>query len=888
MAFMAAPPPDKSPMDESRPPDQAGIPTIQPAQGSDPHSTTIDDSRFPPGTLLSERYRIVGRIGKGGMGEVYRADDLKLGQSVVFKFLPQDLAGDAVWLKRLHDEVRIAREVAHPNVCRVYDISAVDGDHFITMEYVDGEDLTSLLRRIGHLPKDKAIQIARQLCAGIAAAHERNVLHRDLKPANIMLDGRGHVRITDFGIAALADQIDGKTARAGTPAYMAPEQLAGQHVTRRSDIYSLGLVLYEVFTGREAFHADSAAQLKRMRESGPPTTPSSFVQDMDPLVERVILRCLENDPADRPGSAIAVAAALPGGDPLAAALAAGETPSPEMIVEAGEKGGLSPAVALPCLAAVVIVTIVSVFLRDPFTVTSLVPFHRSPQVLADTASRIVADLGYPDAPADRAGWFSVADEYLEHIKETDESPGRWDRLAAGRPAAVAFSYSSSPEPMVPGNVAGRVRWDDPPLTTPGMIRMNLDTEGRLMRFEAVAPGTLEAPPSQPELDWSTLFAAAGLDPAEFHRTSPTWTPTVYCDTGAAWLGVYPEAPDTELRIEAGAFAGKPVYFELIGPWQEPRGTPDPMEAGEKVAASIFLTLFFLVLIGAGLIVWRHLRAGRGDRKGAARLAIYVFGIAMGSWIFQADHVLAMGELGLISRAFASAAGFAVICWILYVAIEPYARRHWPHAMVSWSRVLAGRFRDPLVGRDALFGCLCGLAFFLFAELGVVLVPLTGAPPPTPFFAADQDLYHGGGYIIGELFDSQSGVGIFLGAFVFLLLLRIVLRLGWLANTAFVLVIFGLFTEGLSVKDPGWIVVWLTSAAMAVIVLVTMIRFGLLSLIVMAFTAGLCFQFPATLDFSRWYAGTGIVGPVVVVGLAAYGFWISLAGRPLFRDELLET
>ena len=180
---------------------------------------------------MASRYRIIALLGKGGMGEVYRADDLTLGQAVALKFLPDDAARDEALLERFRNEVRMARRVSHPNVCRVYDVGEVDGQTFFTMEYVDGEDLASLLRRIGRLPPDKALEIARQLCAGLAAAHTKGVLHRDLKPANIMLDGRGQVVITDFGLAGVADNIRGPEVRSGTPAYMAPEQLAGKEVT---------------------------------------------------------------------------------------------------------------------------------------------------------------------------------------------------------------------------------------------------------------------------------------------------------------------------------------------------------------------------------------------------------------------------------------------------------------------------------------------------------------------------------------------------------------------------------------------------------------------------------------------------------------------------------
>src|SRR5215471_5804398 len=233
--------------------------------------TLLTEGRFLPGHLLAGRYRIIALLGKGGMGEVYRADDLTLGQPVAVKFLPEDATKDETVLERFRNEVRISRRVSHPNVCRVYDVGDVEGHAFFTMEYVDGEDLASLLRRIGRLPADKALEIARQLCAGLAAAHAKGVLHRDLKPANIMLDGRGQVVMTDFGLAGLVDQIPGTDVRSGTPAYMAPEQLAGKEVSVKTDIYSLGMVLYEIFTGKRAFDAESLPDLVRIKTESTPS-----------------------------------------------------------------------------------------------------------------------------------------------------------------------------------------------------------------------------------------------------------------------------------------------------------------------------------------------------------------------------------------------------------------------------------------------------------------------------------------------------------------------------------------------------------------------------------------------------------------------------------------
>jgi serine/threonine protein kinase len=192
-----------------------------------PARVSASEGRFAAGVLVTGRYQIIGLLGKGGMGEVYRANDLTLDQPVALKFLPESMARDTAMLARFHNEVRIARQVSHPNVCRVYDLGEVDGQPYLSMEYIDGEDLGSLLRRIGRLPADKALEFARRICAGLAAAHDKGVLHRDLKPSNIMVDSQGRVFITDFGLAAVTGELREAQAREGTPAYMAPEQLAG-------------------------------------------------------------------------------------------------------------------------------------------------------------------------------------------------------------------------------------------------------------------------------------------------------------------------------------------------------------------------------------------------------------------------------------------------------------------------------------------------------------------------------------------------------------------------------------------------------------------------------------------------------------------------------------
>ena len=220
------------------------------------------------------------------------------------------------------------------------------------------------------------------------------MLHRDLKPSNVMIDGDGNARVLDFGLAGLGEEFGEDELRSGTPAYMAPEQIAGEPFTVRSDIYSLGLLLYELFTSQRAFEAPTLGELMKLRRSDTtPATPTSIIKDLDPLIEKVIDRCLQKDPAKRPASALQVAAALPGGDPIAAALAAGETPSPEMVAAAPKEGALRPVVAISMLAAVLVGLAIIVLLADKVILHGYVPLNKSPDVLRENAREIIRTAG---------------------------------------------------------------------------------------------------------------------------------------------------------------------------------------------------------------------------------------------------------------------------------------------------------------------------------------------------------------------------------------------------------------------------------------------------------------------------------------------------------------
>jgi len=743
---------------------------------------------FTPGSVLAERYRIVALLGRGGMGEVYRAEDIKLGNLVALKFLPASLQNDAGALATLHAEVRNARQISHPNVCRVYDIGEVNGQHFLTMEYIDGEDLASLLRRIGRLPADKALETANQICAGLAAAHDSGFLHRDLKPANIMLDGRGRVRITDFGLALSRDDANGRNEIAGTLAYMAPEQIGNGEASVRSDIYSMGVVFYELFTGRLPFPATTPMELRRAHLETSPRTPSSVVKDMDPVVESAILRCLQKDPKLRPSSVRHVAAAFPGGDPLAAALAAGETPSPEMVAASGGTGSLRPLIAWTLLSGVVVSVVASILMSAQTELYRRVPLEKPPEALAERAREILGSAGYSAAPADTAIGFDEGNDFLRYVVEHDKSKTRWDHMETG---ASVFWYRGSPRPLVARDsflftdapMLGSVWTDDPPLNEPGMTLVSLNPLGRLTQFVAVPAQVDKQSGVAPLPDWAPLFAAAALDKSQWKATQPIWLPPVSSDSRAAWTGFLEDRPDLPMRIEAAAYGGKPVYFQVIGPWNRLKSlNEDQMSAGKNIYLAVFIVVFLSLLGSGAMLARRNLRMGRGDRLGAFRLATFVFVAWAVAWVFGAHHVADFSEFLLFIEALVWGLAWSCFIWLLYNALEPYVRRRWPATLVSWSRLLAGDFWNPLVGRDVLLGCLTGAFTVALGRLVWLVTVWLGYPPPQPESGPAWQ-FLGIRPIVSNLSIALMSAPIYwLGALFFLVLLRALLRKDWAAIT----------------------------------------------------------------------------------------------------------
>ena len=836
---------------------------VIPAATSLPASSSADEGRFVPGTLVAGRYRIVSLLGRGGMGEVYRATDLTLSQPVALKFLPDSGPDHQRALERFHSEVRIARQVSHPNVCRVYDVGEADGMPYISMEYVDGEDLASLLQRIGRLPVDKALEIARKICAGVAAAHDKGVIHRDLKPANIMLDRRGNVVVMDFGLAAVADQLRGAEARSGTPAYMAPEQLRGEQVTAKSDIYALGMVLYEIFTGKRAYDAATMAELIRLQESAQITSMSSIAAEIDPAVEKAIRRCLDPDPARRPATALSVAAALPGGDPLAAALAAGETPSPELVAASGKTEGLPLKRSLPLVLGLAALIIAVPFARTNVELHSFVPFELSPDALAAKVREYAVAFGYTALPADKKynlhwDWDAIADAH-KHIKNAADAR-RWYQAEP----PMRLGYRESPLPLV-ALPDGEVTENRPAPIISGMIEAWINSKGELRFFHAVPPELDRSTPARP-VDVQAISRAIGFDISQWPETTPKFTPHYAFDWQKAWKGQHPTL-HTDLTVQAAAWRGKITDLQVLWPWSKPWREPQSYTRDWRQSARMLVVnvVYGLVFLFSAFVAARNLRAGRGDRRGAWRLSAAYFILMGAAWMCAAHWVVDISMIGIFvvnaSDWFTSAA----LIWLLYIALEPAVRARWPHAILTWSRVLAGRWQDAQVAADLLYGALVGLivaAFFLAANwLDVWQGSVDTSTAEDVGVSARYFVAH----VLGKARNAaEFGLIVVFAIFCF----RAVFRKDWIASVA-AAVLFTLMEgsvwRGNLVNFAFFLIIF---ALLAFVLL----RLGLVSTMVAIFFANVLLLTPGAQSLTKPYESAVVLYPALTLAIVVWAFW----------------
>jgi serine/threonine-protein kinase len=864
-------------------------------------TTTDAGGLYPPGTVLAGRYRTVSLLGKGGMGEVYLADDLVLEEPVALKFLPIHSAENPDLMARFLAEVRLARKVTHPNVARVHDIAEADGRTFLSMEYVDGEDLHQLLKRIGRLPAEKAVEISKQICEGLHAAHEQGVLHRDLKPANVMLDGEGRVRLTDFGLAELArESTQGRVM--GTPAYMSPEQITGGEVSVRSDVYSLGLLLYELFTGRRAFQGKSMADYQRLQQHESPSRPSTVLEQMDPAVEAVILRCIEKAPDARPVSARQVTLALPGGDPLAAALASGATPAPELVAAAGSQE--APPVPVVCglfLGWVVLFAALLFLAPEGPTRPHLSPDAIPPAVLGDRIASLLESVGYVTPPEGSADWFRWDRKIVELREQALEEDAADEPDAGPLPTPLTYTRRLSPQELSSSGM--RFTEDDPAPTLPGMISVRTDATGRLLRLAVVpggpdGPGGPEPAPALPDGEaasggapaeasdappplrpeqlavapdtWDLLLAAAEIERAALTPVEPAFLPPMPSSERHAWRATLGGVPGWRLR--AAGLGGMPVMFELEPP--RPEGSEG---AGAGSASPWFNTLPFLVLLGLMILAWRNVHTGRADPKGGLRLGTIGFTTHLVYWLGMENH-----------SASSMLAGFGywtligAFQWLSYLSLEPFVRKRWPTAIISWTRFVRGRVLDPLIGRDILVGggaMLAGLTLLAGTDIVFRANGLGGEQPSFPIFGLESwwTSLAATVHVLGD------AVSLSFLLILPLVLLRSVIRVAWLGTLTWFVLIVGMSGPGFSFPaslPPEFAFELVFGLGFATLFWVLLTRFGVVACIVAMCVAGFWRSLPVA-GPDDWFSHVTVMVALGHLGLAAWGWRSAMAGRPVF-------
>jgi hypothetical protein len=414
-----------------------------------------------------------------------------------------------------------------------------------------------------------------------------------------------------------------------------------------------------------------------------------------------------------------------------------------------------------------------------------------------------------------------------------------------------------------------------------MAFATLDSRGRLRRFEAVPPQREAVSDPQPRPDWAVLFAEAGLDAGPFAEARPEWVPPQPFDARAEWTGAMPWSPATQVRVAAAAFRGKPVYFDVLGPWSVPTRMVEktPADTARRRTEAVLAALFVLLLLAALVFARRNLRAGRGDRRGAYALGAIGFGLELYCWFWRSHHVWSLtNERNVFLLGLAHALVAGTFLPLIYLALEPYVRRTIPDLLISWARVAEGRLRDPRVGRDLLLGGVAGaISAFAWHVANAIpaWTPVSGQTTLYPHYPFFEDVR---GALLGIGDPARDALAYALYVLGILFVLRLVLRRTWLAGVALAVVF--LFV--------GWgenpLLDGIAAVGLAVPLALVATRLGLVGLFAFWYMWVMLKSAALPFDPGRWYFGTSMLFLAFVVALFAYAFRISLGNRPVFAGD----
>jgi serine/threonine-protein kinase len=546
-------------------------------------------------------------------------------------------------------------------------------------------------------------------------------------------------------------------------------------------------------------------------------------------------------------------------------------------------------VAWALLGCLVLVSIAGVWMKDRAELFQRLKPSKSPDALAEQARTFIKQFGYLEEPADSEVALQPDSGFVDfqNGQDTRAFSIPWDNLSSLSP--VFFLYRQSPRPLEHSSLWLHVFsvGTDPPVLFSGEVVVKLDTEGRLRSLRAIPPAIVTFAPQTNSSDWAMLFSAAGLDIGAWRPTDPRWNPESYADTKAAWEGSLPDVPNVPIRIEAAAYQGKPVSFNVIYPWtRQERMAQTASNFYSKALTILGTVMFVIILAGPVFFARQNLRLGRGDRRGANRMVIALvlvpFTVAS---ILLDHHVSTSWEVEVFIRALARTMLAGGLVWTLYIAIEPFVRRRWPQMLISWTRLLSGEWRDPVVGRDVLIGCLAGVTQWSLALFSVLLSSWSGRPQTALMTSVTLNFVMGTSSFIGQhAFLLFSSVTIGLAATFLFVLLRTLLRKEWLATAIFIVVLTTPDSSQFSAAGP-----WFSFGAnlvASVIILFTLMRFGLVALAALCVCTGI-FGFSAITFQYSWFTGYGYASLLLIAALAFYGFKTSLGGRPVLSFSSID-
>jgi hypothetical protein len=487
----------------------------------------------------------------------------------------------------------------------------------------------------------------------------------------------------------------------------------------------------------------------------------------------------------------------------------------------------------------------------------------SPEMLAGRAREYIRSFGYNEPPKDTAMGWEYNQQFLAQLWKEKSVADRPGVLQTLQPPAIAFWYRQHPWGLYSMAAPAVTRTD--PWFRPSSIEVVLDPLGRLVEFHAAPPERKPYEPGSPP-DWNKLFAAAGLDLAKFQTAQPQFAPRTAYDLRQAWKGVYPTSPATEVHVEAAAYEGRVSSFRVVAPssYQAFGLPPDPF-------VRTFVLVFMVILpLWAVVMAWRNASRGRADWNGALRLGLFGFAVTIVRGLLVSHHMAAMEGL-VLWKVIREGSTSLFLAAVLYLAFEPYVRRRMPRSLVSWSRILEGRWRDAHVGSDILIG----LAAYAASAAGGLALALAGQLPRwQPGLAVSGSAWSAAA-LYALLF---SAVGLGLSYLLMLAVLRFLLRRTWLA-AAVLAVVLSLAYGGAPTGMGFWEIAVVVSPFCFLLP-----RFGLVAATTLLLVYELLRATPLTTDFSRWYAWQGICAVLVLLALGAYAFWTNLGGRPLWQEE----